>query len=378
LKYLLDKLSARLMNCSGHFEILLDGNAQGLNVLVLTEYINATYFISFDIPLRPLHAEGALNLAVASQKHVVSQGLGCWELWADDFRPDVVVMTRYGDPSGRAILDAFKRRGVPVMYHIDDDLLEIPQSLGSEIQMRQGAPDVVETRRYLLANCDLIYTSTAPLAELMSGRFPGRRVFHGIYAPYMGPLGLATKPTGRARNVIGYMGSKGHQLDLELVVPTLERLLEERPALGFEVFGTIKMPPRLARFGTDRVRSHAVQATYRDFLVRLSELDWCLGLAPLVDGPFNRCKAPTKFIEYTASAIPVIASGLPVYSDVIPKNGGRLVDNDWYTPIIELLDDPLGRQNIVRTAQIYAESKYSIEILQQQVMQIFKQIERLN
>ena len=120
MKYLLDKLSARLMNCSGHFEILLDGNAQGLNVLVLTEYINATYFISFDIPLRPLHAEGALNLAVASQKHVVSQGLGCWELWADDFRPDVVVMTRYGDPSGRAILDAFKRRG--------DNLCLIPQT----------------------------------------------------------------------------------------------------------------------------------------------------------------------------------------------------------------------------------------------------------
>jgi len=376
MRRLLGRLLGRRAPGTGDFEVLLDGNQGAPNVLVLTEYINATYFISFDIPLRPLHAQGQINLAVASQKHVVAQGDACWERWADSFRPDVVILTRYGDPTGRAILDFFRRRGVPVVYHIDDDLLEVPDSLGAEIRKRQRAGSVVETRRYLFAHCDLIYASTEHLASVLEQRFPGQKVFHGMYAPYLGDVLPPAGPAVAGRAVIGYMGSKGHQQDLEMVVPTLERLLDERPGLEFEVFGTIKLPGRLERFG-HRARSHVVQKSYTEFLGRLTELHWSVGLAPLEDAPFNRCKAPTKFIEYTACGIPVVASQVPLYQDAMPENGGRLVVQDWYTPIVEFLDDPHKAGNAVATARRHCASLYSVQRLQTQLLHVLETVQLL-
>lgn len=352
---------------SNVFEIFCGGNSCALNILILTEHINATYFISFDIPLRELHKEGKVNFAVASQKFIASSPR--WSEGVDDFGFDVIIMTRYGEIHGRDILASFRQRGIAVVYHIDDDLLEIPESLGAEIRKRQGADDVVETRRYLLQNCDLIYASTRTLAELMQRRFPRQEVVYGIYAPYMGSILSSTEVNDGSRPIIGYMGSKGHQHDLELVVPTLERLLTERPNLEFEVFGTIRMPAALERFGP-RVRSYSVQKSYTEFLATLASLGWAVGLAPLQDELFNHCKAPTKFIEYTACGIAVVASRVPVYEEAIPPNGGLLVERDWYSAITNLLDHPQQRQDAVAIARRHCALKYAPEVLQQQLISI--------
>ena len=359
----------------GDFEIFLGGNWMVHNVLVFTEQINATYFIHFDIALRRLHAKGKVNLAVVSQKHVAKKGAGCWERWADTFRPDVIVMTRYGQPHGAAILDSFRRRRLPVIYHIDDDLLHIPDTLGAEILGRQGAHDVVEARRYLLGNCDMIYASTAFLSTLLGQRFPAQRVFHGLCAPYIGSEIQSTVAPERPYPVVGYMASKGHQRDLELVVPALERLLEERKNLRFELFGTISMPERLQRFG-ERVASYSVQNSYVDFLRTLSDLRWDVGLAPLLDETFNLCKTPTKYLEYTAAGISTVASDVPVYSQVIPPGGGRLVRDDWCAAIAQLLDSPESRRDALVIARQHCSTIYEVSRIEQQLLNVFKQAKR--
>jgi glycosyltransferase involved in cell wall biosynthesis len=373
MRKLIGRLIGKGKSSLGDFELFFGGNHSAPNVLIFTEYVNATYFISFDIPLRSLHATGKVNVAVASQKHVELNGDRCWEAWNNEFQPDLVVMTRYSQADGKKILDYFSECGIPVIYHIDDDLLDIPESLGTEIQLRNGAGDVIDRRTYLLKNCDLIYASTSHLSDLMQRRFPSQRVFSGIYAPYMGELIKPFQIMPRITHTIGYMGSKGHQHDLELVVPALERLLDERKNLEFEVFGTIKMPKALERFGS-RVRSRSVQKSYIEFLVTLAELGWDIGIAPLVDAPFNQCKAPTKFIEYTACGIPVVASNISVYKEAIPKNGGLLTKQDWYTSILEFLDNPQKRLSAVKVSQLHCKSKYSQEVLQQQLVKLFQTI----
>lgn len=352
------------------FELYFGGNRSAPNVLIFTEHVNATYFISFDIPLQSMHLKGEVNFAVVSQQHVEFHGDNCWERWVEAFKPDIVILTRYGHTSGKAILDFFRRHGVPVIYHIDDNLLEIPDSLGAEIQKRHGSENVIKTREYLLKNCDLIYASTLPLAELFKERFPQQKIFHGIYAPYIGDINLSNQTNKSTNSVIGYMGSKGHKHDLDLVVPAIEKLLEERPELEFEVFGTIKMPKSLERFGK-RVRSYSVQKSYIEFITSLGSLKWDIGLAPLVDSKFNRCKAPTKFIEYTACGIPVIASDLPVYADVMPNGGGVLVDNDWLTAISSFLDSPQNRRDAISISRQHCAQAFALPILEQQLHHVF-------
>jgi len=354
---------------AGLYDLQFDGHIGRPNVLILPEHLNATYYLSFDIPLRRLHAHGAMNFAVASQQRVTASGSGSWLRWTETFSPDIVVMSRYCSPFGEDILRFFRARGVPVIYHLDDDLLDIPESLGPDIQERHGNPQTVACRRELLQNSDFIYASTAHLSELLQARLPAQRIVHGIYAPYLGGE-LPPLPASQRRcPVIGYMGSRGHQGDLDLAVQALSRLLEERSDLIFEVFGTIRLPSTLLRFGR-RVRHIEVKKTYMDFLLTLAGLGWDVGLAPLADTPFNRCKAPTKYIEYSACNIPVVASNMSVYSQVMPEGGGELATDDWYERISRFLDHADYRQQAIMAARAYCSSRFSINILTHQVRSI--------
>lgn len=372
IAFLKSLFKPRVTQTSNDFDVCVDGNPAGRNILIFTENVNATYFISFDIPLREMHRRGEVNFAVVSQNLVARKGEGCWKQWNGAFKPQLVIITRYGQPFGAQIVDYFKAQKIPVVYHIDDNLLEIPHSLGAEIQKRQGAQDVIEARRYQLAQCDLIYASTPHLAGLLGNLYPHQNIYHGMYAPFMGERVTVSRQT-REYQTVGYMGSKGHQEDLDLVVPALERLLDERPDLHFEVFGTIQMPKSLERFG-DRIKSHKVNKAYAEFLSVLAALNWDVGLAPLVNEDFNLCKAPTKFIEYTAAGIPVMASNIPVYSNVIPQGGGVLVDNDWFEALSHYLDSPALRQQMVETAQVHCASNFSIKRLEQQLETVFERV----
>lgn len=363
-------------NGNDGFELLFGGNENAPKVLIFTEHVNATYYISFDIPLKNLHQKGEVNFAVVSQNYMAEKGAGVLEQWYQDFLPNIVVMTRYALPYGKEILDFFKSRGVPVIYHIDDDLLYIPESLGAEIQKRQGAIEVVEARRYLLQSCDLIYASTQFLANLLQKRFPQQKVIHGaIYASFI--EGLATEKNTTENNetiTIGYMGSKGHQHDLELVEDGLVKLMHEIPQLRFEVFGTIKMPPKLEQFG-DRVKSHRVNKNYFEFIEYLAGLKWDIGLAPLVDEEFNHCKAPTKYIEYTSAGIPVVATDIDVYRNAASKDGIAFIyNNEWYLPLKELIESKVKRFEMLANAKRSCTLKYARDNLEAQLTEILNKM----
>jgi hypothetical protein len=70
---------------------------------------------------------------------------------------------------------------------------------------------------------------------------------------------------------------------------------------------------------------------------------WQIGLAPLLDTPFNRCKSPIKAMDYAALGVAVLASDTAVYrGSVADGPAGRLVANseaDWYRAVDDLLRD---------------------------------------
>lgn len=351
------------------------------NVLVFTEHVNATYYIYFDVPLKALHGEGRLNFGVVSQRRVEAV-LGAkptkkeldaaLRTWCDALRPDVVVMTRYALPGGVVIMKWLQEAGVPVVYHLDDDLLDIPESLGEEIVRRQGNVEVVRERRDLVARANRVYLSTAPLLETIRAKVPSqsKMAFGKIASPYQGDLLANVESVTESAAVIGYMGSKGHGVDLALAVPAIVRLMEENPTLRFETFGTIQMPAEMERFA-ERVTSHKVVSSYHEFLGQLKSLGWTIGLAPLIDAPFNRCKSATKFVEYTSAGVPLVASDNPVYRAAMPPGTGTLVgDGQWYEALRRLLFDTELRQSYIRQAQAHCRSTYSIEAQKSQVLDV--------
>jgi glycosyltransferase involved in cell wall biosynthesis len=174
--------------------------------------------------------------------------------------------------------------------------------------------------------------------------------------------------------VIGYMGTGGHSADLALILPAIGELMNQLPSLNFELFGTIKMPAELAGFGS-RVRHLPPVADYAKFRSQLRSLGWWVGLAPLEDNPFNRCKADTKWVEYSLAGMAVVASNLPVYHRACGDGCGILAStpDEWARAVADLLYRPDARQRMIAAAQAKLRASYSREKLRAQVIQVFEQ-----
>ena len=90
----------------------------------------------------------------------------------DWFAPDNIVFSRYSGPHSATIVDWARRNGVPVIYHIDDDLLGVPLELGERKYAYHNAPERLQAVRDLLQQADLVYTSTAVLRQRLLGHLP--------------------------------------------------------------------------------------------------------------------------------------------------------------------------------------------------------------
>lgn len=289
-----------------------------------------------------------------------------------ELRPNLLVLSRYTGANGLLWIEMARTKGLPVIYHIDDDLLEVPKSLGEEKYRAYNAPERLAALRANMEASDLVYASTPELANRLAEHQIKTPIVAGDIYCSIEPNDVgATHPLATGP-VIGYMGTGGHSQDLEMILPSVIQIMERVPALQFELFGTINMPPELARFG-NRVRHLPPVADYAEFVSFLRALGWWVGLAPLEDNAFNRCKADTKWVEYSMADIAVVASDLPVYHRACAGGSGILAGDSstWFAAITGLLENPT-----MRTAQVAAATKklrehYSHAALRDQVMNIF-------
>lgn len=361
-----------------HLEIQYDivnrGNQSKKRILIFVENLNATYYLSFHYVLELLHQQGEIDFVVLSSKTILNylnkQGYQIDSFINDvleDIKPQTVIFSRYGLPYGKLIWQNCQEKQINTIYHIDDDLLNIPLSLGQKIQKQHGNQEVIQERAYLLSHVDLIYASTHYLDRTLAKRFPHQKVFSGIYAPYLGSL--INKSTILKTNIltIGYMGSKGHINDLKMIAPAISKILNEYPQIKFETFGTISIPDELKVF-SNRITSHKVKLNYSQFLQKLYELNWDIGLAPLENTEFNQCKAPTKFIEYTACDIPTVASNVNVYNRFADKEEVILAEpSQWYEKIKLSIENSDFRKTLLQNAKARCEKEFNLEILEKQV-----------
>jgi glycosyltransferase involved in cell wall biosynthesis len=317
------------------------------NVLVFADTIGASQIISFLQPLYSRIVEGSTKLYF--EPHNKARGTA--KALIEKGNPSVVVLSRYTWAAGKILADKARKRKIPVIFHIDDDLLNVPESLGPEKFARYNDPKRLGSLRANIEATDLIYASTPALAQTLSE--------HGLTVPTIsGDLYCTVDPYSvRVPNpstvpTIGYMGTGGHSKDLALVLPAIESLMDELPSLRFETFGTIEPPSGMARFGY-RFHHHEGVSNYVGFTEKLRSLGWWIGLAPLEDNPFNRCKADTKWVEYTFAGMATIAADLPVYQRACAGGSGILASSvgAWKEAMRTIILDSQARHGSIFKAQ---------------------------
>jgi hypothetical protein len=345
--------------------------ASAMSLLVVTDTVTATQHISFVQALSPLVARGAMTIKLEGD-NANWNALDVAEL-LEISRPDILVLSRYTSRRSKLFIDRARMLKIPVVFHIDDDLLDVPESLGTGKASHYRDPERLRALREGMDGSDLIYASTEALAQRLKQYRLAAPVVHGdlycsIDPERIPPAYPSTSP------IIGYMGTSGHAADLGLIAPAIESLMDALPALSFETFGTIKPLPELARFGA-RIMHHGPVPNYPGFLAKLDTLGWWIGLAPLEDNAFNRCKADTKWVEYSHAGMAVVAQDLPVYTRACADGCGVLAGDGtaWKNAVWTLLRNADAREAQVSAAREKLRNVYSHAALCRQLLDVFDQ-----
>lgn len=284
----------------------------------------------------------------------------------EEFRPDIAVFCRYSGPFAEKMVGELREHKVPIMFHIDDDLLNVPIEIGEAKHAEHSKPERLEAVGTLLRKADLVYCSTPPLLKRFGelGFDPANMAAGAIYCS----AELLAPAVERPVRKVGYMGFD-HAHDFELVLPELVRFLRERPDIQFELFGSIPKPAELDEFA-DRVTVVPPVRPYSAFLAAFAERQWDIGICPLANTDFNVVKANTKWVEYTSVGAAVVATAGMAYDECCANDCGILIDGaeGWCDAMHKLCNDPKLRYQLVANAQAKIARDYSVESLRDQVL----------
>jgi glycosyltransferase involved in cell wall biosynthesis len=287
------------------------------------------------------------------------------------FKPTVMIFCRYSGPHAQYLTQLAGKLGIPTVFHVDDDLLNVPVEIGIKKHEFHNRPPRLETVRHLLENVNVVYCSTEPLKQrFMSYGFTSNFKVGGIYCSGKVLVPAVKRPVKK----IGYMGFD-HAHDLEMVLPALVQVLRRNPNVEFELFGSIPKPAVLEEFGS-RVNVIPPVPNYEEFLERFASLGWDIGICPLVKTDFNAVKANTKWVEYTSVGTAVVASAGTIY-DVCCADGCGLLattQEDWINAIESLISDSHARFVLVEKAQQRLTEEYSIRRLEHQVLEVLASV----
>ncbi len=255
---------------------------------------------------------------------------------------DVLHVHRYCDEQVWRIARQARAEGVAVVWDQDDFQAATPRGVAYERDWNGFAGDrrLVEMRR-LWRYVDLSTTPSTQLADQMAR--------DGAPAPVVIPNYLPDEFLDPDRQphrgvTIGWTAGLEHAADVERlpIVPALQRLLDERDDVNVISIG-LRLGLRSERY------LHSEHVPLRMLTRQLAILD--IGIAPISDIPFNRCRSDVKLKEYAAARVPWLASPIGPYADHGEKQGGRLVADDrWYEELVRLIERPKDRQKLSKRA----------------------------
>ena len=257
------------------------------------------------------------------------------------YRADVVASQRHALPdmesAGRLVAHC-RAHDMPLVYDLDDDLLNIPPDHADAAML---APRVRAVAR-MVRDANAVWVSTEALRHrLTSLRRDVRVVPNGLderlWRSIEPPARLPFTPLR-----VLFMGTATHDADLGLVLPALERLhAEQGRRLRIDLVGVTSrdLPGWINRVHIPPTASASYPA-FVNWLVQHNH--WDVGIAPLLETPFSRCKSSIKTVDYAALGLAVLASDVGVYrGSIADGQGGWLVRDGlgWFESLSRLAHD---------------------------------------
>ena len=308
------------------------------SVLVIPERFNngaltPCAYIRLILPLDRAGAGGLVDIVTAD---AVS---------ATRYRADIIATQRYAVPdeaSADALAAHARETGTALYYDLDDDLLNIPKNHPDAKALRPKA----KTVRRMLRHADRVLVSTPVLAASLRGHRDDAVVVANALDERLWGQVQPPRRSGLHQGPVRIlcMGTATHDADFAMIEPALARVVDafggrvQIDMLGFS--SRPKLPPWVRRLGLPPTAS----ASYPGFVNWIVQQPaWDIGLVPLADNAFNRCKSPIKTLDFAALGLALLASDVAVYrGSVADGAGGMLIPNTedaWYQAVCRLVRD---------------------------------------
>lgn len=237
------------------------------------------------------------------------------------------------------------------VFEVDDDLFNCDPA-SARARRYYLRPEVRERFLANIRSADVVTSSTPYLAGVLRDEYKVQAPIH-VLPNCVHPSVLDLPAVDQSAPLsIGWWGSDTHRGDFEGLRRPLGRFLRRRNDVHL-VMGGADFSPLLNREAEFR----PWRSIWNDPCAYMAGLDTQVGLAPLWNTQFNRCKSPLKALEYAARGIVVVASDVEPYRRFV-RHGvtGFLVkhDHEWADALEALLGDEQLRIRMAAAARAQA------------------------
>lgn len=252
----------------------------------------------------------------------------------------VVVLVRYVPAAWARLIETARKDLSGLVFFMDDDVLDWRASAGTPWRYRFKLARLAAWRRnWLKQKRAELWVSTPWLAEKYAAWQPR----------LVEPVPLAA-PAWTCR--VFYHGSASHGSEIRWLKPVFAEVLRRDKGVVFEIIGGRDV----WRVYRDLPRVNVVHPmkwpTYQAFLAMPGRH---VGLAPLLDLPFNRARSCTKFFDITSCGAAGIYASTGACAEWVEDGvNGLLLPMDreaWVQAILLLAADEPLRQQLLQGAQ---------------------------
>jgi glycosyltransferase involved in cell wall biosynthesis len=171
--------------------------------------------------------------------------------------------------------------------------------------------------------------------------------------------------------VIGYAASIHHYENFKILINPLKQILQKFSYVRFECYfgeGKVKGLEGL------NVISYPLISGLNNFYKHILSRGWDIGVAPLQNNEFNRCKSDNKYREYASFEIAGIYSDIECYNMIRNKETGILCKSeaDWYYAMEKLILNIEKRKRIIKNAYEDVKKIYNIHTITDNYMKVFR------
>ncbi len=280
---------------------------------------------------------------------------------ADIAWADVLYFIRPANTLSLKIARLASKAGKTVIFFMDDDLFNLPADMPT-MPWRQKA------LRNLLSVSDILNSSSPYIIEKYKNDSAGKRsaildtaVPTDEVERSLSRISEKIKEEDQKVRIVFAAGGNHEPQFRKFIEPSLSKLSEKygnRISLSF-----VGVHPNIASDDYKFEVNFFESLPLLEYRKLMREQDFDIGLSPLNEDEFTKCKYFNKYIEYGMVGIPGIYSNVEPYTYAVrDSENGLLADNNsdsWYKSICRMIDDKRLRLDCAKNALLDLKEHFS-------------------